>query len=212
MQARRVGERALLVECASTHEVEAAYATLRGAEELRASDVVPAARTVLLDGLADVEVALAFLDGLSVEASAVSAAAARVVEIPVQYDGPDLVEVAGQWGTDPAEVVRIHTTTDFVVAFCGFAPGFGYCTGLPDGLTVRRRPEPRTRVPAGSVAVAGEFTSVYPTASPGGWQLLGRTDTEVWRPDAEQPALLAPGTRVRFVDVSSAPGEGRPGA
>lgn len=209
MQALRVGERALLVECASTSEVEAAYAVLRDAEELRATDVVPAARTVLLDGLADLDVALAFLAGMSVEARTGSSAPAPLVEIPVRYDGPDLVEVAGQWAVDPAEVVRIHTSTEFVVAFCGFAPGFGYCTGLPDRLAVRRRPEPRTRVPAGSVAVAGEFTSVYPTASPGGWQLLGRTDTEVWRPDAEQPALLAPGTRVRFVDASVTARQGR---
>jgi KipI family sensor histidine kinase inhibitor len=210
MQARRVGERALLVECRTTTEVEAAYAVLRRAEALRATDIVPAARTVLVDGLADVDAALVLLSRLSVEPLTAASAATLRVEIPVRYDGPDLVEVAGQWEVEPAEVVRIHTSTEFVVAFCGFAPGFAYCAGLPVDRMVRRRQEPRTRVPAGSVAVAGEFTSVYPSASPGGWQLLGRTDTRVWRPEAEHPALLAPGTRVRFVDVAQdEPLEGR---
>jgi KipI family sensor histidine kinase inhibitor len=100
-----------------------------------------------------------------------------------------------------AEAVATHTSTDFVVAFCGFAPGFAYCTGLPDELTVPRHADPRPRVPAGSVGLAGEFTGVYPTASPGGWRLLGRTDLTLWEPDREQPATLAPGTRVRFVQA-----------
>ena len=104
-------------------------------------------------------------------------------------------------GVDAAEVARIHRETEFMVAFCGFAPGFAYCTGLPADLAVRRRSEPRARVPAGAVALAGEFTSVYPSASPGGWQLIGSTTLEVWRDDPTRPALLAPGHRVRFVDA-----------
>jgi KipI family sensor histidine kinase inhibitor len=203
MQVRRVGERGLLVECADTAEVESTYAALRAAaDRLGATDVVPAARTVLLDGLADVAVARDALRSLEPASARPPSSTAEVVEIPVRYDGPDLGEVARQWGTTPDEVVAVHTSAEFLVAFCGFAPGFAYCTGLPAGRDVRRRAEPRPRVPAGSVALGGEFTAVYPSASPGGWQLIGTTDVPVWRPESEPPALLAPGTRVRFRDAS----------
>jgi KipI family sensor histidine kinase inhibitor len=201
MRTRRVGEHGLLVECADVAEVEAAYAALRDrADRLGATDIVPAARTVLLDGLVDVEAVDQMVSDLAPEPLA-AAGTAATVEIPVTYDGSDLDEVARQWDVDTAEVVRIHRDTEFTVAFCGFAPGFAYCTGLPAELVVRRRAEPRPRVPAGAVALAGEFTSVYPSASPGGWQLIGRTDVPVWRPEAARPALLEPGTRVRFVDA-----------
>jgi KipI family sensor histidine kinase inhibitor len=120
------------------------------------------------------------------------------VEIPVTYDGPDLAEVARLTGLPADEVVRRHAAAEYVVAFSGFAPGFGYLTGLPAELRVPRRDSPRTAVPAGSVAVAGEFTGVYPRRSPGGWQLLGRTDAVLWDPERDPPALLVPGTRVRF--------------
>ncbi|HEY1119773.1 MAG TPA: allophanate hydrolase subunit 1 [Acidimicrobiales bacterium] len=201
MHLRPVGRSALLVECADAGEVAAAYADLRArAGDLGAVDVVPAARTVLLDGLSDPAGVAARLAGWE-PAPGGAAGSGAVVEVPVRYDGPDLGEVAAQWGVDVAEVVRLHTSTVFRVAFCGFVPGFAYCTGLPAGRTVRRRDEPRTRVPAGSVALAGEFTSVYPSASPGGWQLIGTTDLAVWRADEEHPALLAPGARVVFVDA-----------
>ena len=199
MRAQLVGEHAVLVTCADSAEVRAVYADLRSAG-LGAVEVVPAARTVLLDGLADPESVLDVLTDRQVPVLDTTADTAEVV-LDVRYDGPDLDEVARQWDVSTAEVVRIHRTATFVVDFCGFAPGFAYCTGLPDGLTVRRRTEPRTAVPAGSVALAGEYTGVYPTASPGGWQLIGRTDTVLWRPDADPPALLTPGTRVRFRDV-----------
>lgn len=202
MHARRVGRHALLVECPDLDAVRAAYATVREhAAELGAVEIVPAARTVLLDGLRDPRAAAAVLRGLSPTPVTTTAADPDLVEIPVTYGGPDLGEVARQWSVTEAEVVRIHTSAEFVVAFCGFAPGFAYCTGLPGNLAVSRRPEPRPRVPAGSVALAGEFTSVYPTASPGGWQLIGTTTTQVWHPDSDRPALLAPGTRVRFRDA-----------
>jgi KipI family sensor histidine kinase inhibitor len=200
MHALPVGRHALLVECADAREVEASYAALRArAGEIGATDIVPAARTVLLDGLRDRDTAAALVAGLTPAPPAPADAASSVVEVPVRYDGPDLAEVARQWRVAPDDVARMHRDTEFVVAFCGFAPGFAYCTGLPDELGVRRRAEPRARVPAGSIALAGEFTSVYPTASPGGWQLIGSTDLAVWRPDADRPALLEPGTRVRFV-------------
>lgn len=199
MQVRAVGRQALLVECAGEDEVAAAYADLRArADELGAVDVVPAARSVLLDGLPDATATAELLAGWALDAAAVQPGG-PLVEVPVTYDGPDLDAVAGQWGVEPEEVVALHTGTEFRVAFCGFAPGFSYCTGLAPDRSVRRRAEPRPRVPAGSVALAGEFTSVYPSASPGGWQLIGTTTLQVWRPDATRPALLAPGTRVRFV-------------
>jgi KipI family sensor histidine kinase inhibitor len=202
MRVRRVGEHGLLVECADVVEVEGTYAALRArADKLGATDLVPAARTVLLDGLADVERVAALVRGLAPEPPSGAAPDVPAIEIPVSYDGPDLAEVARQWRVEPADVARIHSGTEFSVAFCGFAPGFAYCAGLPDDLVVSRRPEPRARVPAGSVAVAGGFTAVYPAASPGGWQLIGRTDVRVWRPGEAAPALLVPGTRVRFRDV-----------
>ena len=204
MRARRVGEHGLLVECADVTEVEATYAALLArADELGATDVVPAARTVLLDGLRSFDAARQLIADLTPAPVTDARAQASIVEVPVTYDGPDLAEVAGQWQVSEDEVARIHQSIEFVVAFCGFAPGFAYCTGLPDDRHVRRRAEPRTRVPAGAVAVAGEFTSVYPTASPGGWQLIGTTTLPVWRPEDERPALLEPGTRVRFRDASS---------
>jgi KipI family sensor histidine kinase inhibitor len=97
------------------------------------------------------------------------------------------------------EVVTTHTGTELVVAFCGFAPGFPYCTGLPERLAVPRLDAPRTRVPAGAVGLAGPFTGIYPTASPGGWRLIGHTDLVLWDTDRDPPATLVPGTRVRFV-------------
>jgi KipI family sensor histidine kinase inhibitor len=202
MRVRRVGQHGLLVECADPAEVADTYLELRRrASELGVVDVVPAARTVLLDGLPDAAAAEELVGGWSAPRGAGERRDARAVEIPVAYDGPDLAEVARQWEVSTDEVVRIHRATEFVVAFCGFAPGFAYCTGLSEDLSVRRRAEPRAKVPPGSVALAGEFTSVYPSASPGGWQLIGTTTTAVWRPEDDHPALLEPGTRVRFVDA-----------
>ena len=123
------------------------------------------------------------------------------VVIPVVYDGADLEETARRAGLSVDEVVRRHTAGDYVVAFCGFAPGFGYLTGLDPTLMLPRRSVPRTRVPAGSVAISDRYTSVYPVASPGGWHILGRTTMSMWDVERQPPALLAPGTRVRFERV-----------
>lgn len=142
-----------------------------------------------------------------------------VVRIGVHYDGPDLDAVAALTGLTRAEVVARHAGRECVVAFGGFMPGFAYLTGLDPALHVPRRPSPRERVPAGSVAVAGEFTAVYPAATPGGWQVLGRTDVVLFDPSRREPALLTPGARVRFVDLDAddvpepapdAPGAGGP--
>jgi KipI family sensor histidine kinase inhibitor len=121
------------------------------------------------------------------------------VEVPVTYEGADLGFVADAWGTDREGVVARHTGIEYVAAFCGFSAGFSYLAGLPAGLAVPRLGSPRPRVPPGSVGLAGAWCGVYPTASPGGWRLLGRTDVTLWDQTRAQPALLAPGTRVRFV-------------
>jgi KipI family sensor histidine kinase inhibitor len=121
-----------------------------------------------------------------------------LVTIDVVYDGDDLAEVAATVGCSIEDLIELHGRPEYVVAFCGFSPGFGYLTGLDDRLVLPRRQRPRTSVPAGSVAVAAGYTAVYPASSPGGWHLLGRTDRVVWDVDRDPPALLAPGTPVRF--------------
>ena len=120
------------------------------------------------------------------------------VRVPVVYDGDDLAEVAAEVGLTPDDVVAMHSDSDYVVRFCGFSPGFAYLDGLPEQLHVPRHPEPRTSVPAGAVGIAGEFTGIYPRRSPGGWRLIGRTDLTLWDVTRPQPALLVPGTRIRF--------------
>lgn len=130
--------------------------------------------------------------------------AGAVVEIPVAYDGADLAEVAARCGLTPAEVVRRHTAPTYTAAFAGFAPGFVYLEGLDPLLVLPRRDDPRTRVPAGSVAIAAHHTAVYPRESPGGWHLLGRTDVAMFDAAADPPARVRPGDRVRFVAVTVA--------
>jgi len=127
---------------------------------------------------------------------------ARTVEIPVRYggqDGPDLEDVARVHGLSPPDVAELHAGATYRVLFLGFAPGFAYLGGLPPNLVTPRKATPRPRVPAGSVGIAGEQTGVYPRSMPGGWQLIGRTETRLWDPTQPSPALLAPGDRVRFV-------------
>jgi KipI family sensor histidine kinase inhibitor len=207
-----VGDRSLLVELDSGDEVQALHAELlrrRAAGTLTVREIVPAARTVLLDGLDEPGRLAAALPGW--EVPPVATRVQDAVEIPVRYDGPDLPDVAALWGVPEGEVARIHAAADFRVAFCGFAPGFGYLTGLPGRYEVPRRATPRTAVPAGSVALAGPYTGVYPRASPGGWQLIGTTDTVLWDHARVPAALLAPGTRVRFVPVAGSSGAGSSG-
>lgn len=189
------GRDGVLVEVADAAQA-VALARFARAAQVEAVDVVPGAESVLFDGVGD----RSALEGLVARWSPEAAATlGPLVELPTTYDGADLADVADVWGTDVAGVVARHSGIDFVSAFCGFAPGFAYLDGLPDGLAVPRRATPRTRVPAGSVAVAGAWCGVYPGASPGGWQLLGTTDVGLWDEARDEPALLAPGTRVRFV-------------
>jgi KipI family sensor histidine kinase inhibitor len=195
MQLRAFGPRALLAEVGDARSARALAAWARG-RSLDVAAVVPAAETVLFDGVRDPEALRATLSAWDGGAPAVER---TPVEVPVTYDGDDLAFVAEQWGTDVEGVLRRHTATAFVSSFCGFAPGFAYLAGLPEALAVPRLATPRPRVPAGAVALAGAWCGVYPTASPGGWRIIGRTSVALWDPARSEPALLAPGTPVRFV-------------
>ncbi|MEU3452886.1 allophanate hydrolase subunit 1 [Micromonospora sp. NPDC006766] len=197
------GERALLIEVADHHEALALYDDIRRDPPAGVVDLVSAAASVLV----------VFEDEKSAEAASSSTLRTRsvppadravgdLVEVPAHYDGADLGEVAESLGMSVEEVVRRHETAEYVVAFVGFAPGFAYLTGLDPALHMPRHRVPRTRVPAGSIAVAGEYAAVYPRESPGGWRLLGHTTLEMWDLDREPPALLQPGMRVRFRRVT----------
>jgi KipI family sensor histidine kinase inhibitor len=197
---RPYGDRALLVDVPDLAAVAAVRAALVAAPLPGQLDLVPAARTVLvvLDREPS-ELDRAILGRLSPE-DAVPGPGTAAVELPVVFDGADLADVAELTGRSVRDVIGALTTVELTVAFCGFAPGFGYLTGLPDDLHLPRRATPRTRVPAGSVALAGPYAGVYPQASPGGWQLVGRTDAVLFDVDRDPPALLSPGTTVRFRD------------
>ncbi|MDA2812785.1 allophanate hydrolase subunit 1 [Nocardiopsis sp. RSe5-2] len=203
MRVLNCGDSGVLVEVADLAQALALQAALDENPIPGVVEAVPAARTVLLR-----------VDpGSPGGVRAVAEAARRLhprpgdlprggeVEIGVQYDGADLGEVAEITGMTEREVVRAHTSARWTVAFGGFAPGFGYLVGDDRRLDVPRRGESRTRVPAGSVALAGGFGGVYPRSSPGGWRLLGHTDAVVWDLDRDPPGLLVPGTRVRFHEV-----------
>lgn len=200
------GTTAILVELDDLDEVLALYATLADDLPKGVIDIVPAARTLLL--VTDPDLA-----SLSSVEEAVRSAKPRPdlrswgehVDIPVTYDGEDLVEAAQLLGCDPAELVRRHTAAEWTVAFCGFIPGFGYLTSPTWKAEVPRRSSPRTKVPPGSVALAGEFSGVYPRQSPGGWQLIGRTALTMFDPARDPAAILRPGVRVRFVDSEAQP-------
>jgi KipI family sensor histidine kinase inhibitor len=200
MKVRVAGERGLLVEVEDLETVHRLHAALRELDPPGVVELVPGYRTVLI--VADPGQAEA-LDELAarlphLELPPAEAAAGATVEIPVSYDGEDLPEVAGLTGLELEEVVRRHTAPEYTVAFLGFSPGFPYLVGLDPALQVPRRDTPRTSIPAGSVGLAGNQTGIYPTASPGGWQLIGHTDVTLFDPARDPPALLAPGTHLRF--------------
>ena len=192
------GDRALLVEVDGPAGVTGVRQALERAPLPGQRELVPAARTVLvvLDR-PPTDLDVATLRRLPPHDSA-RPDPAPAITLPVAFDGPDLAEVAQLSGRSVPDLVAVLTDVEFTVAFGGFAPGFGYLTGLPEELHVPRRDTPRTRVPAGSVALAGPYAGIYPRASPGGWRLVGRTDAVLFDVDREPPALLAPGVRVRF--------------
>jgi KipI family sensor histidine kinase inhibitor len=229
---------ALLIECADLQQSLALFASLTRDPITGVGELVPGARTVLVNytprvvSAAAIERTVRARDLTAHNAAADNATArnptadnatahnptagnaaaeerghvtspgGRVVEIPVTYTGEDLAEVAALLGRTPAEVVALHTGAEYSVGFTGFAPGFAYLTGGPAELDVPRRSNPRTRIPAGAVALAGTFSGVYPRESPGGWQLIGSTRVRMWDLERARPALLQPGDRVRFVDVA----------
>jgi KipI family sensor histidine kinase inhibitor len=212
------GDRAVLLEFDSAQEVAAAHEYLTGQALPGVVELVPAARTILvhydpasfsLDDLAlppfgTSPAAASAAAATTTAPAAASASVFGLVTIPVLYDGPDLADLSSATGLGVAEIVERHAAPVYVVAFCGFSPGFAYLTGLDPLLRLPRRSTPRTRVPAGSVAVADEFAGVYPAAGPGGWHLLGCTDAVLWDVERDPPALLPPGTRVRFEAVAAA--------
>ncbi|MGV9699544.1 5-oxoprolinase subunit B family protein [Streptomyces sp. NPDC003470] len=205
---RPAGRHALLVELPDAERTAAFHAELLRQRAEGAlppvEEIVPGARTVLLDGVRDPEALARRVAAWDIPAGAADDGA--VVEIAVSYDGPDLPDVAAMWGVGPHEVAALHSALTYRVAFCGFAPGFGYLTGLPQELHVPRRDTPRTRVPAGAVALAGPYSAVYPRSTPGGWQLIGTMPAphRLWDSGRDRAALLTPGTRVRFVAAEGA--------
>jgi KipI family sensor histidine kinase inhibitor len=197
------GDGAVLLELDDLDAVVGLHAALRHGLPDGVTELVPAARTLLVRF--DPQATDARRLGEELEARPFEPGAppsGELVEVPVRYDGEDLDEVAQAAGMSADEVVSTHSGGAYVVAFCGFAPGFGYLTGLDERLQVPRRETPRTKVPAGSVAIADTFTAVYPRESPGGWRLIGRTELELWDVERDPPAVLVPGTRVRFTAAS----------
>lgn len=201
---REYGDQALLLEFDSTAEVLAWAAAIRHADLLGVVDIVPASRTVLLKlaGPRYLAPTRQRLAKLRFDHESAAPPATADVMIDVVYDGEDLETVAELTGLSPAQVVAAHTSSLWQVGFGGFAPGFAYLVGGDPRLQVPRHAEPRTRVPAGAVGLAGEFSGVYPRETPGGWQLIGRTDAVMWDIDRDQPALLVPGMTVRFQEAS----------
>lgn len=198
IEVRPAGERALLLELPDN------AAAVRVARRLAADcpqleDVVPGHCTVLASWAGDSprEQLLALAEAALKDDE--PAAPGAMHEIPTRYDGPDLQEVAGLTGLSSEEVAIRHQQSDYLVGFLGFSPGFAYLLGGDKRLHVPRRTEPRVRVPAGTVALGGVYSGVYPRESPGGWRLIGRTTTVLFDPARRSPALLAAGDRVRFV-------------
>ena len=193
-----MGSHAVLVEDPpgdpATWSLQLRHAGLAGVIE-----IVPAARTVLITCTSASALAIALKQAAEIRpVTHVGSHSRPAIVIPVDYDGSDLEDVADMTGHTVDEVISLHSGAEYEVAFCGFAPGFGYLRGLPVELHLARRSTPRTRVPAGSVAIAAEYSAVYPSESPGGWHLLGTTDLCLFDADRHPPALLSPGSIVRF--------------
>ncbi|SFR94181.1 sensor histidine kinase inhibitor, KipI family [Microbacterium sp. cf046] len=196
-----MGERAMLLEVGSLEAAVGLHRRLAASRPAGVVDLVPAARTVLVrvdQSRLSLAAARAWIEATTSDAAPVAPASPEVVELEVLYDGADLAETAAMLGMTADELVRRHTSAAWTVAFTGFAPGFGYLVSPDWPFDVARLPSPRTRVPRGAVGLAGEFTGAYPRETPGGWRLIGRTDAPLFDPDAASPALLAPGTPVRF--------------
>ena len=199
VEIRPAGERGALVELednAAVHALAAALEPRRGSE---LEEIVPGDCTLLLVWNGEAPSPAAVQELVAAAESGALPPAAEPVRLSVTYDGPDLAEVAAACSISTEEFVERHIAADYRVAFIGFAPGFAYLTGGDPGLRPPRRAEPRTRVPAGALAIAGPYSAVYPRESPGGWNLVGSCDARLFDPSQEQPALLVAGAAVRLV-------------
>lgn len=199
MNIRLVGDSALLVELSDFNAAQALRHQICQLSLPGVLEIVPGYQSVLIEVdplMQDAEQFAATVQG-SVSGSMFLPAPAEH-HIDVQYDGMDLVSVAEETGLTVAEVIRRHSDAIYTVAFLGFAPGFPYLVGLDPALQVSRLKAPRTRVPAGSVAIADQFTGIYPRSTPGGWRLLGVTNAGLFDANRACPALFSPGDRVRF--------------
>lgn len=199
---RPCGEHGWLLDLDDNRVVHRWAAAIRDAELPGVREVVPGMSTLLVTLDPDVTDAAALRAALgTVQPGRDQAGSHDLHVIDVEYDGEDLLEVSELTGLTVAEVIAAHTDSVWRVAFCGFSPGFAYLVGGDPRLRVPRRDEARIRVPAGAVAIAGEFSAVYPRVSPGGWRLLGHTGAVLWDPDADPPAVLRPGAAVQFRDA-----------
>ena len=203
MRILSAGSTGVLVELGSLETTLALLDRLLASEVDGVDEVVPGARTVLVRFDPAVVDRAALIERLGqLDVSVRRERGGSMFDIPVSYDGADLGEVAELLGWSVAELVQRHLDAVHSVAFTGFAPGFAYMTTDDPGFDVPRRRTPRVRIPAGSVAIAGKFSGIYPSDSPGGWQLLGTTQVPMWDATRPRAALLAPGDRVRFRDAS----------
>lgn len=197
---RPFGEAALLVALGTSQRAQALASTLRREPLAGMLEAVPGLDSVLVefDPIGPEPSSLIPVLEQRLAALLDEPEAGRLHVIPVTYDGPDLADVAELTGLAPQAVVELHAGTELRVLFCGFAPGFAYLGGLPPALHVERLATPRTHTPAGSVAIAGAMSGIYPSDLPGGWRVIGRTEVTLFDPDRDPPALLLPGDRVRF--------------
>jgi KipI family sensor histidine kinase inhibitor len=199
---RWVGERGLRVATGET--TLARFAALRASIYPELDDIIPADGSLLLVFRCGQQPSADLLTALRMPLSEFPTAIGSMHEIPVRYGGeagPDLRLLAQQAGLEEAEWIEMHAAVEYTVAFLGFQPGFPYLRGLADKLHAPRRASPRVSVPAGSVAIGGAYTGIYPASGPGGWQIVGRTAVSLFDPQREAPALLLPGDRVRFLPL-----------
>lgn len=218
-QIRAAGDGALLVLPSQHAEVAKLVAALRGRTPDGVQDILPAAETVLVTLLSpghaesvrkELATLLRELQQPAAEQDSGIVSRGTLPDnnspddpliVPVRYEGTDLAEVARLLGQTEAEVIAEHTGTVWRCAFVGFAPGFGYLESSDARLTVPRRPESRTTIPAGAVALAGGYSAVYPRSTPGGWHLIGTTDLRMWDVHRDPPSLIHAGSFVRFAEA-----------
>ncbi|MGL5811213.1 MAG: 5-oxoprolinase subunit B family protein [Nocardioides sp.] len=209
MKALRYGESAVLLDGLTSAEILTVQRRLTSQEFPGLLDVVPAMSTLLVEFDPDQVTAAQVIGWVrELPVSTVEPPSGPVISIRVSYDGADLEPLADSLGMSTDELIRRHSAPEYTAAFCGFTAGFAYLVGGDPALNVPRRAVPRTRVPAGSVAIAERFSAVYPRSSPGGWHLLGHTRAVLWAIEAAEPALIRPGRRVRFVHQTDEDGPG----